>query len=88
VEGPNEEQRAKMPAYVWGEATNAEGKKVVARVKTANGYSLTVMGSLAVASFILMEKNVAGGAYTPSKLMGSDLVERLDGCGKIQIFEQ
>jgi short subunit dehydrogenase-like uncharacterized protein len=46
------------------------------------------MGSLAVASFILMEKNVAGGAYTPSKLMGSDLVERLDGCGKIQIFDQ
>lgn len=88
VEGPSEEQRAKMPAYVWGEAINAEGKKVVARVKTANGYSLTVTGSLAVASYILMEKSVAGGAYTPSKLMGSDLVERLDGCGKIQIFEQ
>lgn len=88
VEGPNEEQRAKMPAYVWGEAVNTEGKKVVARLKTVNGYSLTVMGSLAVASFVLMEKNVTGGAYTPSKLMGSDLVERLDGCGKIQIFEQ
>lgn len=88
VEGPSEEQRAKMPAYVWGEAVNAEGKKVVARVKTANGYSLTVTGSLAVASYILMEKSVAGGAYTPSRLMGSDLVERLDGCGKIQVFEQ
>jgi short subunit dehydrogenase-like uncharacterized protein len=88
VEGPTEEQRAKMPAYVWGEARNAEDKKIVARVKTANGYSLTVTGSLAVASFILMEKNVAGGAYTPSRLMGSDLVERLDGCGKIQVYEQ
>lgn len=88
VKGPNEEQRAKMPAYVWGEASDAEGKKIVARVKTANGYSLTVMGSIAVASYILMEKNIAGGAYTPSKLMGSDLVERLDGSGKIQIFEE
>ncbi|HEX4918025.1 MAG TPA: saccharopine dehydrogenase NADP-binding domain-containing protein [Limnobacter sp.] len=88
VEGPSEEQRAKMPAYVWGEATNEEGKKVVARVKTANGYSLTVMGALAVASYILMEKNITGGAYTPSRLMGSDLVERLDGSTKIQIYEQ
>ncbi|MCQ8896262.1 saccharopine dehydrogenase NADP-binding domain-containing protein [Limnobacter humi] len=87
VEGPNEEQRGKMPAYVWGEARNEAGQTVVARVKTANGYSLTITGSLAVASYILMEKNIPGGAYTPSKLMGSDFVERLDGSGKIQISD-
>ena len=87
VQGPNEETRAKAPTYVWGEATDAEGRTLVARVKTANGYSLTVTGSLAVASYILMEKNITGGAYTPSKLMGSDLVERLDGSGKIQLSD-
>lgn len=87
VEGPNEEKRAKMPAYVWGEAKDDAGNTVVARVKTANGYSLTVTGSLAVASHVLMEKNIPGGAYTPSRLMGSDFVERLDGCGKIQLSD-
>lgn len=87
VEGPTEAARAKMPAFVWGEVTNQEGKKLVARLRTINGYSLTVLGSLAIASYILMEKSIPGGAYTPSKLMGSDFVERLDGCGKIQLFE-
>lgn len=88
VEGPNQEQRDKMPAYVWGEAVNDTGQKVIARVKTANGYSLTVTGSLAVVSHVLMEKSIPGGAYTPSLLMGNDLVERLEGCGKIQVFDQ
>lgn len=88
VEGPNEAERTSSPAFVWGEAINPEGKKVVARVKTANGYDLTVRASLAVATFVLMEKNLTGGAYTPSKLMGADFVERLEGCERIQYFDE
>lgn len=88
VEGPSVVERNTSPAYVWGEAVNDEGKKVVARVKTANGYDLTVRASLAVATYVLMEKSLTGGTYTPSKLMGADFVERLEGCERIQFFDE
>jgi short subunit dehydrogenase-like uncharacterized protein len=84
VKGPSEEVRAKLPTHVWGEATNAKGEKKTARIRTANGYSLTVTGSLAVVDFLL--KNApAGGAYTPSKLVGADLVTLLPDSGPLTI---
>lgn len=76
VKGPDESARASMPTFVWGEATNARGEKRTARIRTANGYSLTITGSLEVMSH-LMSHQPAGGAYTPSKLVGADLVSRL-----------
>lgn len=84
VQGPNEELRAKLPTYVWGEASNAKGEKKTARIKTANGYSLTVTGSLAVVEF-LQKNKPAGGSYTPAKLVGADLVTLLPGSGSIKI---
>src|SRR5699024_9217086 len=84
VIGPSEEQRASMPTYVWGEATNAKGEIKTARIRTANGYSLTITGSLAVATFLL-EQSPAGGTYTPSVLMGKELVEQLPDSGQITI---
>lgn len=84
VKGPDEAARAKMPTYVWGEATNARGEKKTARIRTANGYSLTITGSLAVIDY-LMQNQPAGGAYTPSKLVGADLVTSLPESGPMQI---
>lgn len=84
VKGPDEKKRAQMPTYVWGEATNAKGEKKTARIRTANGYSLTVTGSLAVVNH-LMSSSPAGGAYTPSKLVGADLVTRLPESGQLTI---
>ncbi|MDC0662697.1 hypothetical protein [Marinobacter sp. SS21] len=84
VKGPDEAQRAQMPTFVWGEATNARGQRKTARIRTANGYSLTVTGSLAVIEH-LMTNTPAGGAYTPSKLVGADLVTRLPDSGQLQI---
>ncbi|TJY58426.1 hypothetical protein E4T66_17085 [Sinimarinibacterium sp. CAU 1509] len=82
--GPSDVVRAMMPAYVWGEARNAAREIKTARVKTANVYSLTATGALAVAKFVL-ECPVDGGSYTPSKLCGSDLVENLPGSSSITI---
>ncbi|GAB2477960.1 saccharopine dehydrogenase NADP-binding domain-containing protein [Comamonas humi] len=82
VKGPNEEKRAQMPTFVWGEASNARGEKRTARIRTANGYSLTITGSLAVVEH-LMAVQRAGGTYTPAQLMGSDLVARLPGSGPL-----
>jgi len=85
VRGPSEEKRARMPTFVWGEASNARGEKKTARIRTANGYSLTITGSLAVVEDLMKNKH-AGGAYTPSKLVGADLMTRLPESGMLQII--
>jgi len=84
VVGPNEELRAKVPTYVWGEARNARGEIKTARIQTENAYSLTVNGSLAVVSYLL-KNTVKGGTYTPAKLMGYKLVTELPGSGSLVI---
>lgn len=84
VKGPDEATRNRLPTYVWGEAVNASGQKKTARICTANGYSLTVTGSLAVVEHLLTH-DPAGGSYTPSRLAGADLVTRLPGSGPLVI---
>lgn len=84
IKGPDEAARARMPAYVWGEAINARGERRTARVKTANGYSLTIPGALAVASHLLKQQGQAG-FFTPSRLMGHGLLAQLPGGGQIAI---
>ena len=84
VKGPDEAARSRTGVYVWGEAINAAGVKRTARIKTVNGYSLTVTGALEVTQYLLGTK-VAGGAITPSRLLGSDLVTRLPGSGPMVV---
>ena len=84
VRGPSEKLRADIPSYVWGEVRNAADETRTARVRTANGYALTVTGSLEVVSFLL-GRELKGGYYTPSKLMDPGLVERLPGSGALVI---
>ena len=84
VKGSSASKRDTQPTFVWGEVTNARGDKRTARIKTANGYSLTVSGALAVVEHLLTH-DVPGGAYTPAKLLGPDLVTRLPGSGPMQI---
>lgn len=84
VKGPSDEQRARMPTYVWGEVTNARGEWKTARIRTANGYSLTIDGALAVVAQ-LMATRPAGGAYTPARLVGPSLITGLPGSGPLQI---
>lgn len=86
VRGPDAETRARQPTYVWGEARNAAGRTVTARVRTANGYSLTVSGALAISRY-LMENSVEGGAYTPAMLLGPQLVEQLPDSTPIMVSE-
>jgi short subunit dehydrogenase-like uncharacterized protein len=84
VKGPSTAKRDAQPTFVWGEVANARGEKRTARIKTANGYSLTVTGALAVVEHLLAH-DAPGGAYTPAKLLGPDLVARLQGSGPLQI---
>jgi short subunit dehydrogenase-like uncharacterized protein len=82
--GPTAEQRARQTTYVWGEATNARGETKTARIRTANGYAITITGALAVVEHLLRE-HPPGGTYTPSRLMGKDLVTKLPGSGPLSI---
>jgi short subunit dehydrogenase-like uncharacterized protein len=80
LKGPGGKTREVTPAYVWGEVSNEAGQVKSARIMTANGYSLTVSGALAVVEH-LMQRQVQGGAYTPAKLVGPDLLVQLPGSG-------
>jgi short subunit dehydrogenase-like uncharacterized protein len=76
--GPSEQKREQTPVYVWGEARNAKGDTVTMRLKTANGYDITVTGSLAMTEHVLRNSSKKG-YFTPSQLCGADLVNRLPG---------
>lgn len=82
--GPDEAARERSPVHVWGEAGNAAGRRVTARVRVPNGYTLTRDAAVAVA-----ERLLAGGApagfTTPARLMGSDFVSRLPGVSQVRI---
>lgn len=86
VEGPDAEARADLKTYVWGEVTNPEGVRKIARVQTANGYTVTVEAPLAIVAKLLKD-SYDGGAYTPATLMGSDFVTKLPGSTKIEVSE-
>jgi len=84
VKGPDAATRERQPTHVWGEVTNAAGERRVARVRTANGYTVTIHASLAVVQHLLAN-TPEGGSYTPSRLVGRDLVTQLPGSGEITI---
>lgn len=83
LQPPNQTQRESNPSFVWGEVHNAAGKKLTARVVTANGYALTVASSLGIMARIL-ETPYTAGYYTPGMLAGADFVSSLPGSSQIR----
>ncbi|MCF6193872.1 MAG: hypothetical protein L3J46_06025, partial [Kangiellaceae bacterium] len=83
AKGPNKEQRAKLPTYVWGEVSNTKGEIIAATMETCNGYELTCLGAIEIALYLL-ENDQTGGAFTPSKLIDNQLVSRLTGTKEVQ----
>ncbi len=81
VRGPNEDQRAQLTTAVWGEVRNAAGAVKTGRIQVANGYELTVTGSLAMVELLLHNPPAQGGHYTPTLLADADLITRLPGSG-------
>lgn len=81
---PDQTQRESNPSFVWGEARNTSGQVRTARLRTSNGYALTVHSSLGIITHLLAEPRRAG-FHTPSMLVGADFVTTLPGCTAIRI---
>jgi short subunit dehydrogenase-like uncharacterized protein len=84
VKGPDEQARDRLQSFVWGEVRNAKGETKTARIVTASGYSLTASGAL-LAVEQLLNMQVEGGSYTPSRLFGKEMVSKLPGSGAIVV---
>ena len=78
VHGPDEARRAATETIVWGEVSDASGRRAVRRLRTPNGYDITVTAALGLVER-LRQAAPTGGYYTPSLLAGPDYVLDLPG---------
>ncbi len=76
--GPSDSERARGKTLLWGEARNADGTNVQARLQTPEGYTLTGLAALNIAEKI-MNGNFTPGYQTPAKAYGADLVLEIEG---------
>jgi short subunit dehydrogenase-like uncharacterized protein len=84
LSGPSAEEWRTGSARFWGEVRNAAGERRAARLETANGYRLTVDGTIMATKWLLAHAP-QGGYTTPSLLMGARCVERLPGSTTIRM---
>ena len=82
--GPSDEERAKGKTLLWGEARDAQGNRVEARMRTLEGYTLTALAALKIAEKIV-GGNFTPGYQTPAKAYGADLVLEIDGVSRSDI---
>lgn len=80
--GPSDEQRKQSRSFVWGEATNAQGKKVQSAISCYDGYTLTSHSSLIIAKKIL-SGNYKPGYQTPAACYGENLIMEIPGTNRI-----
>jgi short subunit dehydrogenase-like uncharacterized protein len=76
--GPTEAERSEGRSFLWGEAVDVAGHKVVSRLRGPEGYTLTVHAALAVVERVLAGE-VLPGFQTPSRVYGPDFVLGLPG---------
>jgi short subunit dehydrogenase-like uncharacterized protein len=77
-QGPTEEERRRGRSLLWGELTDAAGKKAVSRLRGPEGYTFTVVAALAIVERVL-KGDAPVGFQTPSKAYGADFVLGLEG---------
>ena len=83
-EGPTDAQRQEGYSVLHGEAVNAAGEKVVSRLRTPEGYSLTAMTGLEIVRRVLAGEAVP--CYqTPSMVFGPDFITEFEGCDRTDI---
>lgn len=76
--GPDDDARATAYNELWGEAKGADGRAVVSRLRTPEGYTLTARMALSIAQKICKGEHQPG-FQTPSTAYGKDLILELPG---------
>jgi short subunit dehydrogenase-like uncharacterized protein len=77
VKGPDEALRRRGYTDIWGEVTDASGRRVWATLTTPEGYTLTADAALRAVAHVL-DGHAPAGALTPSKAFGADFVLECD----------
>lgn len=77
-EGPSDSQRSRGYSQLWGEVTDASGRRAVSRMRTPHAYTLTAAASLLIVRRVLAG-DVHPGYQTPAKAYGPDLVLEIAG---------
>jgi len=78
IKGPDEQTRETARCEVWGEVTDARGRRKSMWLEGPEGYSLTADASLR-ATLAVLGGAVESGARTPSMGLGANFVAQLDG---------
>jgi short subunit dehydrogenase-like uncharacterized protein len=78
VTGPSAELRATARTYLWGEAKDAAGRTVTARLETPEAYAFTAVSAVEAAARAA-EGAVPPGAWTPARAFGTRFVDGLPG---------
>ena len=81
---PTPEIRREGKSFFWGEVIDDKGNVVTARFSTGDGYDVTAVGIVVVAEYLLQDHKHKG-YYTPSILMGKELVDQIPGYSGIEL---
>ena len=76
--GPDAEHRAAARTELWGRVARRDGAEATMTMSTPEGYTLTVLSSLAAVARVLSEP-VQPGSFTPAKRFGAEFVLGLEG---------
>jgi short subunit dehydrogenase-like uncharacterized protein len=76
--GPNDATRARATSRLWGEATDRDGRRVVARLTGPQSYALTALTAVAAVEKVLAG-DVSPGFQTPSRAYGPDFILEIPG---------
>ncbi len=76
--GPDDAGRKRAETYIYGQVKDVSGKAVTARMRTAEGYTVTAHTALTIVKRVLAG-NWKAGYQTPAGLYGADLIMEIEG---------
>ena len=82
ISGPSARARAEGVTRLWGKVSNERGQWVEARLITPDGYTLTALAAVKIASS-LISNPVQPGFHTPSTAFGADFILQIPGTKRI-----
>lgn len=82
--GPSDEAAARGVSLLWGEAVAPDGRRAVARLRTASGYILTAQTAIHLAIKALAG-DARAGFQTPSRMYGPDVILEIPGVTRTDV---